>query len=146
VLGLLATIALAPAFVARAQADAAAPPPPPQPYSIPWQLRPVAVANVVRTDTSLAFYENPASGESGTTVASMLLGSYKVTPDLAPLVRLLFIAACRSFCCACVGVAAKRQSIDDAGQSALGFSLRLIYKTCIGFTPYPLANPSRRRH
>jgi hypothetical protein len=84
----LASIALAPAFVARAQADAAAPPPPPPPYSIPWQLRPVAVANVVRTDTSLAFYENPASGESGTTVASMLLGSYKVTPDLAPLVRL----------------------------------------------------------
>jgi hypothetical protein len=63
-------------------------PPPPPPYSLPWQLRPVAVANVVRSDTAIAFYENPVSGESGSTVASMLLGSYKVTPDLAPLVRL----------------------------------------------------------
>lgn len=67
-----------------------APPPaaPPPPYSIPWQLRPVAVANVLRSDTAFAPYENPASGESGTAVASMLLFSYKVTPELAPLVRL----------------------------------------------------------
>jgi hypothetical protein len=42
----------------------------------------------VRSDTALAFYENPASGESGTTVASMLLGALKVTPEFAPLVRL----------------------------------------------------------
>src|SRR6187397_977069 len=58
-----------------------APAPPPPPYSIPWQLRPAAAATVVRSDTAMAFYENPATGESGTTVASMLLGSYKITPE-----------------------------------------------------------------
>src|SRR5580765_6130552 len=52
---------------------AAAPTPPPPPYSIPWQLRPVAAANVVRSDTAVAFYDNGA-GASGSTVATMLLG------------------------------------------------------------------------
>jgi hypothetical protein len=42
---------------------------------------------VIRSDTSLALYENPA-GDSGTTVASLLLASYKVTDELAPMVRL----------------------------------------------------------
>jgi hypothetical protein len=63
-------------------------PPPAPPYSLPWQLRPAAIATVLRSDTAFAFYENPVSGESGSTVASMLLGSYKVTPEFAPLVRL----------------------------------------------------------
>jgi hypothetical protein len=69
---------------------AAAPAPPPPPYSIPWQLRPVAAANVVRSDTAVAFYDNGA-GASGSTVATMLLASYKVTPTLAPMVRLGFV-------------------------------------------------------
>lgn len=72
--------------------SASEPPPPapaaPPPYSIPWQLRPAAIATVLRSDTAVAFYENPVSGQSGTTVASMLLGSYKLTPEFAPLVRL----------------------------------------------------------
>lgn len=67
---------------------AAAPAPPPPPYSLPWQLRPVVVANVVRSDTAFAFYENPVTKNSGSTIASMLLATYKVTPDLAPLLRL----------------------------------------------------------
>lgn len=81
------------ASVARAQtADAATPPadapaPKAPPYSLPFQLRPVAPGNVVRSDTAFAMYEN-AAGEGGTAVASMLLASYKVTPNLAPLVRL----------------------------------------------------------
>lgn len=62
--------------------------PKPPPYSLPFQLRPAAVATVVRSDTALAFYENPADGESGSTVASMLLGAYKVSEEFAPLVRL----------------------------------------------------------
>ena len=66
--------------------DAGKPKPPP--YSLPFQLRPVVVGNVVRSDTAIAFYENPANGESGSTVASMLLASYKVTDELAPLLRL----------------------------------------------------------
>jgi hypothetical protein len=64
----------------------AGPAPKPPPYSLPWQLRPVVAGNVIRSDTSFAFYENPA-GDSGSTVASMLLASYKVASDLAPLVR-----------------------------------------------------------
>jgi hypothetical protein len=73
---------------AQTAAEAPPPAPAPPPYSIPWQLRPAAAATVLRSDTAFAFYENPVSGESGTTVASMLLGSYKLTPELAPLVRL----------------------------------------------------------
>ena len=57
-------------------------------YSLPWQLRPVVVGNVIRSDTAFAFWESPASGESGTTVVSTLLGSYKLTDSFAPLVRL----------------------------------------------------------
>jgi len=73
-----------------ALAPAVAPTPPPPPYSLPWQLRPVAAANVVRSDTAVAFYDNGA-GAAGSTVATMLLASYKLTPSLAPLVRLGFV-------------------------------------------------------
>jgi hypothetical protein len=65
------------------------PPAPPPLYSLPWQLRPVTVANVLRSDTSVAFYDN-AMG-SGSTVATMLLGSYKLLPNLAALVRMGFV-------------------------------------------------------
>lgn len=63
-------------------------PRPSSPYSIPFQLRPTAIVSVLRTDTSFAFYDDPASGESGSTVASMLLAAYKLTDNLSPLVRL----------------------------------------------------------
>lgn len=86
-LSTLAFDAAAQAHVSDAELVAPADKPKPPPYSLPFQLRPVVVGNVVRSDTALAFYENPA-GESGATVASMLLLSYKVTKDLAPLVRL----------------------------------------------------------
>ncbi|MBI2893592.1 MAG: hypothetical protein HYY06_08560 [Deltaproteobacteria bacterium] len=66
------------------------PPAPPPPYSLPWQLRPAAVATVVRSDTAVAFYEDAAG--NGSTVATTLLGSYKLTPWLAPLVRLGFVS------------------------------------------------------
>jgi hypothetical protein len=69
---------------------ALAPAPPPPPYSLPWQLRPVGAANVVRSDTAYALYDNGA-GANGSTIATMLTGSYKVTPSLAPLVRLGFV-------------------------------------------------------
>ena len=73
-----------------AEAPPAEPPaakPKPPPYSLPWQLRPVVAASVVRSDTAFAFYKDNAGKESGSTVASMLLASYKVTDELAPLVR-----------------------------------------------------------
>ena len=80
--------AVAPAPVAEPVAEAPpTPKPKPPPYSLPWQLRPAAAATVVRSDTAIAMRKSPA-GDSGTTVASMLLGSYKVSPDLAVMVRL----------------------------------------------------------
>lgn len=76
----------APAAEAPPPEPAAAKPKPP-PYSLPWQLRPAVVGNVVRSDTSFAFYKDAAGKESGSTVASMLLATYKVTESFAPLVR-----------------------------------------------------------
>jgi len=75
--------------VSAAPPAAAPPAPPPPPYSIPWQLRPIAATTAVRSDTSTAFYDT--NGSSGMTVATMLAGSYQVTPHLAPLVRLGFV-------------------------------------------------------
>jgi hypothetical protein len=81
--------AAAPAEPVAAEPPPGAEPPKPKPppYSLPWQLRPVVAGNVVRSDTTFAFYEN-AAGNSGSTIASMLLFSYKVVEGLAPLVRL----------------------------------------------------------
>jgi hypothetical protein len=63
---------------------------PPPPYSIPWQLRPAAAVNIVRSDSTVALYENPA-GNAGSAVATMLLGSYKLTQSWAPMVRVGFV-------------------------------------------------------
>jgi hypothetical protein len=76
-----------------APAPPAAPAVPPPPYSLPWQLRPAAVGNVLRLDTSFGFYETPATAAApavtgGSTVVSMLTGTYKITPNFAPVVRL----------------------------------------------------------
>jgi hypothetical protein len=61
--------------------------PPKAPYSLPFQLRPAQAVTVVRTDTSFAFYDDPATSAAGTTIASTLLASYKVTDNISPLVR-----------------------------------------------------------
>jgi hypothetical protein len=82
-----ASLALEPA-AAETEPPAEAAPPPPPPYSLPFALRPVAVANVVRSDTALGLFTDPVSDESGSTIVSMLLASYKVTDELAPMVRL----------------------------------------------------------
>ena len=85
-----APVPAATAVASANTAPAAAPAPPPPPYSLPWQLRPVGAVNVVRSDTAFAIYDN-GMGAKGNTVATMLLGSYKVTPSLAPMVRLGFV-------------------------------------------------------
>lgn len=70
----------------------AAPPAPPAPYSLPFQLRPAAAANVVRSDTSFMKYED-VNGSGGFTVATTLLASWKIPGTgaagygFAPLVR-----------------------------------------------------------
>ncbi len=80
----------APPSVSESVQNATPPPaPPPPPYSLPWQLRPVTAANVVRSDTTVSFHE--LAGQSASTVASTLLVSYKVLPRFAPLVRLAYI-------------------------------------------------------
>jgi hypothetical protein len=80
------------AVTAAPPAPVAAPSTPPPPYSLPWQLRPAAPGTVLRVDTSYATYNDPVTHNDGSTVASMVLASYKVTPNLAPLVRVGFIA------------------------------------------------------
>jgi hypothetical protein len=81
-----------PAVAAHASAPlpVASSAPPPPPYSLPWQLRPLTVGNVVRSDTSVAFYKD-AAGNTGSSEVTMLLASYKLTPELAPVVRLGFV-------------------------------------------------------
>ena len=95
----LAALTLSITFAAHAQmepvtgaepAPAVEPPPAkpkPPPYSLPFQLRPVVAGNVIRSDTAFAFYKAPSQSASGTAIATTLLASYKVTDELAPLVR-----------------------------------------------------------
>ena len=78
-----------PDVTSNVNAGSPPPAPPPPPYSLPWQLRPVTAATVVRSDTTMAFYDNSklTDDSAGETVASMLLASFKLTPEIAPLVR-----------------------------------------------------------
>jgi hypothetical protein len=80
----------APPTVTASPVPATPPAVPAPPYSLPWQLRPAGPATVVRSDTSVAFYDGTA-GQAGSTVATMLLASAKVTPTLAPLLRVGFV-------------------------------------------------------
>jgi hypothetical protein len=83
----------APAAAELPPPEPAAAKPKPPPYSLPWQLRPVVAGNVVRSDTALAFYKHPTNGNSGATVASTLLVSYKVLENLAPLIRIGLVSS-----------------------------------------------------
>lgn len=70
---------------------AAQTPPPPPPYSVPWLLRPAAVANSVRLDQTLAFFEDPLSGRSGTTAVTNLFATRKLGARWAGLIRQAFV-------------------------------------------------------
>src|SRR5262249_37963878 len=80
-------VAVAPDTAAGSTTEPTPPPakPSPPPYSLPWQRRPAAAANVVRSDTSTGF--RSVNGVGGTTVVTLLLASYKVTPDFAIVAR-----------------------------------------------------------
>lgn len=58
----------------------------PPPYSLPWQLRPAAIATALRWDSVLAQYEDPA-GHHGRTIVSFLVYSYKANDRFAPMLR-----------------------------------------------------------
>jgi hypothetical protein len=64
----------------------------PGPYSLPWQLRPTTAGTGVRSDTCVASFESP-SGSGGTTIASVLHGSFAVAPELAPFVRMAVVGS-----------------------------------------------------
>lgn len=70
-----------------AAASSAATPPP---YSLPWQLRPAAVGNVVRLDETLAFFELPGLGE-GSTAVTTFTATYKLGARWSPSVRLAWV-------------------------------------------------------
>jgi hypothetical protein len=78
----VASAQAAPEASAAAAPTQDAPKPPPAPYSLPWMLRPAVVGNVVRLDTVFAF------SKPRTTVPILVLGSYKILPNLAAIVRL----------------------------------------------------------
>jgi len=67
--------------------------PKPPPYSLPWQLRPVAPGNVVRLDSSYGFYKNPTTDKNGSALVTSLLGSYKIIPDLALIARVGLVSS-----------------------------------------------------
>ncbi len=68
----------------------------PAPYSLPWQLRPIVAPTVIRSDTSIAAYENAAS-TGGTTIVTSVLAAYKIpgtggpSVGLSPVARLTMI-------------------------------------------------------
>jgi hypothetical protein len=67
-----------------------APPASAAPYSLPWQLRPVTIGDVVRLDSAAAVF-NDANGNLDEAVATVLSASYQITRDWAPMVRLGFV-------------------------------------------------------
>ena len=81
---------------ATAAPEAPDPPPKTQPYSVPWQLRPIVAPTVLRSDTSIALYED-VGGQRGSTVASLLTASYRIpgtgppSAGLAPLLRVAIV-------------------------------------------------------
>ena len=76
--------------------EAPGPPPASQPYSVPWQLRPIVAPTVLRSDTSIAPYED-VGGQRGSTTASLFTASYRIpgtgpaSAGLAPLIRFAIV-------------------------------------------------------
>jgi hypothetical protein len=86
-----------PASPAEVPAESPPPRPRPAPYSLPFQLRPVVASTALRSDSSLASYEN-AKAQPGFAVVSSLVGSLRIpgTGDkpgtgLAPLIKLTVV-------------------------------------------------------
>jgi hypothetical protein len=73
-----------------ALATALAPSAPSPPYSLPWQLRPVTIGNIVRVDSTAAVF-NDANGNVDIAAATVLAASYQLTGTWAPMMRLGFV-------------------------------------------------------
>ncbi len=59
-------------------------------YSLPSQLRPVTIGNVVRVDGEAAAFNDP-NGNLDVAIATGLTASYQVNRDWAPMIRLGFV-------------------------------------------------------
>ncbi len=86
----LALLAFLGVPAAAAQPAAPPPKPAPAPYSLPWQLRPAAVANTLRFDASAAFWKN-GNARSGNTEVAGLIASRRISDRVALLGRISFI-------------------------------------------------------
>ena len=57
-------------------------------YALPWQLGSVMIGNAARVDSGFAFYNDKAGTSGGFAAATMASGSYKITSDLAAILRM----------------------------------------------------------
>jgi hypothetical protein len=90
---LLAGSALAVTPPALAQmAPAPATQPKTAPYSLPWLLRPAVPVSVVRLDETTAFYDDPATGASGSSYLTSLIATWKVSPSWVPIFREIWVS------------------------------------------------------
>lgn len=83
------TLSVTLAALLGANAARAADPPP---YSLPWQLRPAAIADVFRLDSVVATHEDAAANE-GRTIVSTMLYAHAATDRFAPMVRVGYVDA-----------------------------------------------------
>jgi hypothetical protein len=65
----------------------AAPPPSAPPYSLPWLLRPMTAATVVRLDETVAFSDVPSTEASARTAVTSLTATWKLRPRWVPVFR-----------------------------------------------------------
>ncbi len=68
----------------------AKPKPKPAPYALPWQLRPMAIANVLRLDATPSTYRDK-NDQKGFVTTSVLTGSRALTKEVMAVVRLTAI-------------------------------------------------------
>jgi hypothetical protein len=82
-------------ILAATPALAQAPPPPaarPASYSLPWLLRPAVPSSVIRLDETMAFYEDPGAGTSGSTYVTSLVATWKASPAWVPIFREIWVS------------------------------------------------------
>jgi hypothetical protein len=63
----------------------------PAPYSLPWLLRPAVPGSVVRLDETMSFYEDPASGTSGSSYLTSLIATWKASGHWVPVFREIWV-------------------------------------------------------
>ena len=77
----LLAVLLASLGAARVTAETPTPAAPPAPYSLPWLLRPALPASVLRLDETMAFFEDPSSGQGSATYVTSLIATYRLHPS-----------------------------------------------------------------